>query len=252
MRAEHFRLAVFSTASIVALSIATPSAMGQMFDYEPSRARSNQTIMLVVAPTEISFNGVSERQGPGFDFSGPTFGIRYARSNFDLSLSYGSDGESDNRVLEASLLAWSGWLLNPGSSTRVYLPFAVHSGYRSIGADLRTQTAAALFNFTTLSVGTGLVLESALSQSINLQARATPFIGLALRSFEGFAGRTQLLDLSARVDLFELFGKYGLSLGYSYRWQKWDVDASDLAVQVSEDYFDYTSRANLLSVGLNW
>lgn len=228
-------------------------AAAQMFSYEPDRRGPVQTLGPEVSFVDFSYEGAAD-EVVGFDFAEPVVGLRYTRPSVDVWLGFGRQGpeKTDRKLIEAAIQAWNGFLLTPRNETRVYLPLVVHSGYRAVGANLTTDTAAELFNFTTLAIGSGLIVERRFGPEIQLEARALPMLGLALRSFEGFAGNTSLFDGRIDLHLLRLFGRYGLTAGYQYRWQEWDVDASRFLQQVPDDAFDYSSRQHTLRLALNW
>jgi hypothetical protein len=203
--------------------------------------------------TRFTFDGTSTND-PRFEFERPALSVRFARPGIDLSVLYGWNGgpSKDRTLIEASLAAWSGLLLTRQSPTRIYLPLAVHSGYRQVGADFGTSQATELFNFTTLGIGSGLVLERRFSNSFQIQARAMPIIGLALRGIEGYAGSSRLFDSDLQLNFLRLFGQYGISLSYGFRWQQWDIEAQRFLEIADPDLFDYSGTAHMFRIGLNW
>jgi hypothetical protein len=228
-------------------------AVAQMFSYEPDRRGPVQALGIELNFIDFSYAGTSDGV-VRFDFAEPAIGIRYSRPSVDIWLAYGRQGadQGDRRLIEAAILAWNGFLLTPRNETRIYLPLVLHSGYRAVGTNLGTDTAAELFNFTTLALGTGLIVERRLGSRVQLDARALPMLGLALRSFEGFAGDTRLFDGRIELHFMRLFGRYGLTTGYQFRVHEWDVDATRFLQQVPQDAFDYRSRQHALRLGVNW
>ncbi len=227
--------------------------IGQMFAYEPNRLGPVTSLSIGTHLVDFDYEGVTSGN-PSFEFARPALAVRFARPGIDLSILYGWGGgeAGDTRLIEASLDAWSGILLTRQSQTRVYLPLGIHSGYRAAGSDLRTNQAIQLFNFTTLGIGTGLVVERRVGDDFQVQVRVMPVLGLALRSFEGFAGETTLVDSDLQANFLRLFGRYGLSLSYGFRWQQWDVDADRFLDQVNADAYDYSGTMHMLRLGLNW
>jgi hypothetical protein len=85
-----------------------------------------------------------------------------------------------------------------------------------------------------------------------LEARAHPIIGLATTSLGDALGSARLVDAHVQVHAPPLFGRFGLTVGYSYRTQVWNVDASDLFDELTGDLFDYRAQTHLLWAGINW
>ena len=229
------------------------AANAQMFAYEPNRTGPISSLSVGAYLTSFTYKGVTQGN-TSFEFDNPALAIRFTRPGVDLHIIYGWNGgeTEDRKLIEASLDAWSGILLTGRSATRVYLPLALHSGYRAIGSDLSTNQAVELFNFTTLGLGTGLVLERRFGNDLQLQARAITVVGLALRSFEGFAGDTRLFDADVDLNFLRLFGRYGITLSYGFRWQEWDLNAERFLEITNADAFDYSGTMHMFRVGLNW
>ncbi len=103
-----------------------------------------------------------------------------------------------------------------------------------------------------LGLGAGLALESVLGKTVLFEARAYPILGFATSSFTNAIGSAYLIDADAQLHLVQLFGAVGLSLGYSFRYQVWNVNASNFLPDIADALFDYKGRHHLFRVGLNW
>jgi hypothetical protein len=87
---------------------------------------------------------------------------------------------------------------------------------------------------------------------VRFEARATPIIGLALRSFGDATGRATFLETDALVHLGQIAGRVGLTIGYSLRLQGWNVSASDLFPNIDDQLFDYGGHVHAFHAGINW
>ena len=234
-------------------------ASGQMFSYEADRPRQGQALSLGYILMDFAYDGEGDPQ-PRLDFDAPVYALRYARSGFDLSVAFGRqdasepEGQSRLSLIDATLMIYGGIPLTGRGNfrNRIYLPILVYSGYRTVGRDLRGELTNELFNFTALGIGTGLGFSSQLGDLINLEARATPVLALALRSFEGSAGTSRLFDASVDLHILELVNQFGLSIGYGFRVQSWDINASDLAFDLDDNTFDYRATEQVIRIGVNW
>lgn len=244
------------------------SATAQMFSYNPDRPRAIQAVSLGYTMVDFSYDG-DGAPNPSFEFDGPLYGATYSRPNFHLTFAYGRDERTadvfdcippgcpqqttDLRMLDASVTTW-GELLLAGAhgSGRLFLPILLHSSYRRVAPKGREDSLVDAFNITVLGLGTGLGGTLALGEGLRIEGRATPIIGLALRAFGDSAGSSRLIDTNVALHAPSLIGRFGVSAGYGYRGQVWNVSASSLFPDTQDDLFDYTGTAQTVSLGVNW
>ena len=164
------------------------------------------------------------------------------------------EGHENLRLLDLSLTTW-GELGLGGMSTgrsRAYIPIVIFSNYRRISPQDAGSTLLDAFNVTVFGLGLGLGLESVLGEKVFFEARANPGIGFATSSLTDAFGSTYLIDADGKLHLAQLFGAVGLSLGYSFRFQVWNVNSSNLFPDAADEFFDYKGRQHLFRVGVNW
>lgn len=206
---------------------------------------------------------------PSFEFDGPLYGATYTRPNFHVAFAYGSDERTssdpdcepapcgpttvDLRMLDASITTWGEIRLTgvPGKG-RLFVPIALHTGYRRVAPQGLEDSLVDAFNITVLGIGTGFGGVAELGAGLRLEARATPIIGLALRAFGESAGSSLLFDGHVQAHAPGLAGRFGLSAGYGYRAQKWNVSASQLFPTTLDDLFDYSGHSHAATIGVSW
>lgn len=257
-------------AAILLVLMAWPlrSAGAQMFSYDPDPPRVVQSVSFTY--TAVSFRYAGDgAPSPSFEFDAPLFGATYTRPNFHVTFGYGRDeqpapssgcdpdpcppGVTDLRMLDASITTWGEFRVagRPGSS-RLFIPIAVHTGFRRVAPDGLEDSLVDAFNITVLGIGTGVGGAVELGEGLQLEARATPLIGLALRAFGEAAGSSRLFDGHVQLHAPALVGRFGLSAAYGLRAQAWNVSASQLFPDTQDDLFDYTGMLHAFSLGLNW
>lgn len=230
------------------------SADGQMFSYG-DRPRAVQSVSFAYQIVDFTYQG-SSGTNPTFDFSGPAYGVYYTRPNIAASILYGpeSDDTSRNlRLLDAAITTW-GEIMLAGSETssRIFLPIGIQSNYRRVAPEGSENSLVDSFNITVLALGAGIGYSSQPGTAVRFEARAMPFIGIALRAFGESTGVSYLTDGDVRVHLPELVDRVGLSVGYTYRAQRWNVNGSDLLIDVEDDLFDYVTGQHLFTFGINF
>ncbi|MEX0599276.1 MAG: hypothetical protein WD021_02435 [Rhodothermales bacterium] len=230
-------------------------ARAQMFSYGGDRPRSVQSVSFVYQLIEFTRDGEGQA-GQTFDFSGPAYGLTYARPNVTASIVYGPESEDDTRdlrLLDATIATWGEVVLSGSpTSDRLFLPIGLQSNYRRVAPRGSENSLVDSFNLTVLALGAGLGYTADLRESARFEIRAMPMIGIALRAFGESTGVSYLLDTDARLHLLEVAGRVGLSAGYAFRLQSWNVSGSDLLLGVQDDLFDYSSAQHVFTIGINW
>ena len=231
-------------------------SIAQMFSYGGLEGRATQSLSFTTFLIDFQYDG-SGMPDRLLDWDGEAYGFSFNRRNFAATVVIGSAESSTGivddklKLVDATITGWGEIVRSKGSTTTIGLPIAIHSGFRSVDGDF-VDAIDESFSYTVLGLGTGVSFEIEPSRTVSIQGRAWPMIGMAFRSFEGFAGSATLLDADLQFHFMRLFGKYGLSTGYGFRWQKWNTNESGLVRNVDDDLFDYKSNQHMLRLGLNW
>ncbi|PIQ63431.1 MAG: hypothetical protein COV99_02785 [Bacteroidetes bacterium CG12_big_fil_rev_8_21_14_0_65_60_17] len=210
----------------------------------------NQTLELTVSVIDFYFDG-SDTDEPVFDFNEPAYGVAYSRPGFLARFARGSQdsGEDDLRLTDFMITASGAWRPWPrATGFQPTVPLGVHSGYRRVSRDEDRGTFNA-FEFTTLAIGAGLGAEANGARA-RWRLRVIPMIGIAQRSLGTDTGSSTMLDANTHVTLGPLNDQFGISVGYGFRWQAWDVDASDFNEAATDDTFDYTGTMHTFRIGI--
>lgn len=253
-RATSFLISLFCTLIIA------PSAFGQMFSYGPDRPRAVQSVSFVYANVDFNYNGDAD-QTNRYDYDQPAYGIRFARSGFDFTVLYGvQDARTlDSGVQQTKLNYVSADLLISGrfglyqkDENLLFVPIGLYSGYKVVGESFRGTSSGNEFNFTAIALGAGLGFTGELSSRLEISGQALPSLGFASRSVQGLAGNVRSLHVSIDAHLKNIFGRFGLSLGYGLVGQDWRINSDNFLEVVDDDIFDYTSLANTFRLGINF
>jgi len=249
---------------LLVVGLARPSPLcAQLFSFEVEQPRPVQSLAAGYFLIDFTYDG-DDLPAFTFNVDEPAYGLVYTRPQFLVTAGIGGQeaGQQpgdvvaadtvDLRLVDLSLTTWAEVQVLPEmtGSTRLIVPIVLHSNYRRV-APRGDDTLLEAFNVTVLGLGTGLGLSRELGRGL-FDARVHPIIGLATTSLGDALGSARLLD--AHVQLFSppLAGRFGLSLGYTFRTQVWNVDASDLLEEFTGDLFDYRGQMHLLRAGLSW
>ncbi len=130
------------------------------------------------------------------------------------------------------------------------VPIAITTTWRRI-EQTRDDVTLSLFEYQTLGLGTGIGARSIRRRWI-AEARATPSIGLATRSFGGSVGFTWGIDAGLWVNTGPLVGPVGLSVGYGFSWKRWRVGGPEAVAVAGAGRFNYTGHEHAVRLGFSW
>lgn len=245
----------FVLAALLPVVVRVAPAQFISFDADPQRPI--EAVSAGYFLIDFAFDG-DEEPLFSFDFDGPAFGLAYSRPNFLATLAYGEQNadadEEGLRLIDFSLTTWgAAYLAGTGTGpTQLFVPIVLFAHLRRVSPTGRDIPEIEAFNVTVVGLGAGLGLSQALGRGSRFEARAHPGLGLASSAFVESFGSSWLVVADAQLHLGPLFGRYGLSLGYAFRHQVWNINVSDLFPAISDELFDYRSRQHLVRLGLHW
>ena len=223
-----------------------------------SGAQAVQSLSVGYYVIDFEFDG-DEEPPFSFNFDQPAYGLIYTRPHFLVTLAFGTqnpdaDGLGDLRLLDVSLTTWGELRLRGLSAgpTRLYLPIVLFGNHRRVSPRGNNESILEDFNVSVLGLGTGLALDRTLGQTAFVEARINPIVGIATSSLTDAFGLAYLVDADLQVHRAAVFGRLGLSFGYTFRYQVWNVNASNLFPDATDDIFDYKGLQHILRAGVNW
>jgi len=213
---------------------------------------SFQSVAPAWVSVDFTFDG-GELPESSFEFVDPAWGVVYTRRGFAFSAARGvqkSSVDDDLTLLDVLLIGYGAFTpyRSESRSLEVLVPVGLSSGYRKVSRDSEDAVIQA-FEFTTLSIGAGLGLGHS-TERTNLLIRAIPFYGLATRSIGNDTGSTATLDTDVELGIGPITDGLGITLGYGYRWQMWNLKASALFEGISDDAFDYSGSMHTVRIGV--
>ncbi|MDG1754495.1 MAG: hypothetical protein P8H65_05915 [Rhodothermales bacterium] len=187
-----------------------------------------------------------------FAFTNPTYGVFYSRQEIFFSYTRGAQDLSGGDRLVLSDATMSGWApVRPfkGDTPRkldVFFPLGLNSDFRKI---VRTKGSTEIdaFEYTVVAVGAGVGFGIETGAGY-LSGYALPFFGIASRSFGNDTDTSAIVTANAEWLSRPFLGRFGVSVGYGYRWQKWYSDVGD----ITGDSFDYVGSKHTVRIGLSY
>lgn len=187
-----------------------------------------------------------------FAFDEMAYGLFYNRQSLVLAYVRGSQTIADDDKLTLTDFSLSGWLpfrffeTPKESEIDVFFPVGLESNYRRIK---RTKQGVEIdaFEYTVLAAGTGLGASSAMLNGV-MSARGLAYYGIASRSFGFDTDTSAILRLDVDWTSGLVTDRFGVSVGYGYRWQKWYSDMGDL----TGDDFDFVGKQHSVRLGISF
>ncbi len=239
-------------------------ASAQLFSFDANQPRAVQSAMVGYYLIDFAYDGDEDDPPYTVNFNEPAYGIMYSRPNFLLTAGIGTQEAGmqdadivaadtvDLRLVDLSLSTWGELYVLPDllDRTQLFIPIILHSDYRRV-APKGNDTSLDAFNVTVLGIGAGVGFGQSFGELV-FEARAHPVIGITTSSFGDALGNARLFEADIQLHTGRIVGRLGLSLGYNFRVQRWNVNASDLFAEFTEELFDYSGQTHMFRVGLNW
>lgn len=205
----------------------------------------------VAVAVDFYFDGSAPSE-VAFAFDGMAYGLFYNREPLLVSYVMGAQDIGLNDRLVLTDFSVSGWTpvrpfgMGNGKSVDVFIPFGIETDYRRIK---RTQNNVEIdaFEYTVIAAGGGLGFSTALLSG-QLAGRGLGYYGIATRSFGNNTDASAILDLNLDWSSKRITNRFGLQVGYGYRWQKWYSDMGD----ITGDSFDFVGKHHSFRLGLSF
>ena len=191
-----------------------------------------------------------------FSFTEPAFGLFYSRQGLVVRLVRGTSLQADGEKLVLQDVAFAVWgsfrpfdVLREGPID-LYFPVGLDSDYRKM-SKRGGEVDADVFEVTVMALAAGAGLALPVGES-DLSMRATPFFGIASRSFGGDVGSSAGWTTTIEWALEEVRGRLGIYASWEYRWQQWILNADSVFFESDVDNVEYRSMAHSFHVGLTF
>ena len=187
-----------------------------------------------------------------FTFTNPTYGVYYSRQEITFSYAVGTQTLGSGEKLSLTDATISGWIPlfqfgegGDGAFT-FFIPAGLSSDFRRI---TRTQGSTEIdaFEYTGVAAGAGVGVGTPIAGGYFLST-ALPLFGIASQSFGNSTDTSALLTAGAEWISPQVAGRFGVSLGYGYRWQKWYSDVG----RISGHSYDFVGTRHEIKVGLSF
>lgn len=216
---------VFRAALLILLAMPI-GLQAQMFSVEEPERRVRPSTNSFTAGPEfltMSLRDGAPFEGRVYNFSEPVYMMRLELPSFEFY------GGFRNRMGEADSLNYLNLGANisgalPLTRSRTYgisLPLWLSTDYTSVRETGGQQPESEQFRQSTASIGLGAGAFFRPAGNIRLRAEFIPQIGFAVSSMGSDAGQIASLNGRVRLNLDQLFRRYGLEVAYRYTWRRY-------------------------------
>lgn len=236
------------------LLIAPGTARAQMFSVGgqegPRFNAPNSRIYLGLEPIEVYHTGgvhalVVPSPTGRFGFRGSLLRLGYESRSLTLYMGAGGDitGIDNVSYFDIGGSMDLGFSLYKSSAVSIRLPVQVGTRFVNMMNSRYVSSEFNRFRFGSLTAGAGGEFIIRPAEDIRIEASALPKYGFAFASGGLFGGSVGTVEAHGRIHFDRIYGKYGLSVGYSYDSRNYDID---------ENAYDYRMQGHILELGITF
>jgi len=188
----------------------------------------------------------SAEGGEALEYRGIGFGLSYIGPQLRAT---GLFARENGTFVDLSA---SGWLLPSFAkierrNTTIAIPIGFLIGWRRV--TVRNDNTAPL-GVNAILFGTGGTLMHSLNSRTRFELRAMPLAGITGSQVADAVGFSWAVDTEARLEFANIFTSFGLTIGYTFRYQFWNVNGSRAFSDAIDDLYDYAGNIQTVSVGI--
>lgn len=187
-----------------------------------------------------------EVTGGHYGYQGIGFGLSYTGSQIRTKVIF-AHPEEGRTFFDVSALGW----LSPSFSrikrenTAVSMPIGVLVAWRRVTGGKN----ASPLGVHAILFGAGGELNHSMSDRTSVGLRVIPLAGITGTQIADAVGLSWTLDAEVRLFVAEFFSSLGLTIGYAFRYQFWNVNGSRAFSDGIDEVYDYAGTVHTFSAG---
>ncbi len=201
---------------------------------------------LSIGGIDHSYVGSGSRVG-NYDYQGVGFGLSYIGRQMRASLLYGRSSEPRTFV-DVSAIGWFAlsFARKERKNTRLSAPMGLLVAWKRMTAEKNVAPLGA----TAILFGAGGEMMHSLNPRARVRLRAIPLVGITGSEIADSMGFSWAVDAEAKVFIAEVFSQYGLTIGYAFRYQLWNINGSRAFSEGVDEAYDYANQMHIFSAGV--
>ena len=198
---------------------------------------------------DFDFAGDESSFGRRYDFQGPAYGLSYTTPSLRALAVVGRRSVS-RTLVDISVSGWTLLDLSQSgvASTQFGVPVGVLVGWRRVSI----QNASDQYGVSSIAIGAGGYLKQEFNATSRLTLRASPFVGITGSELTDQVGFSWMAEADGQLEIDELLGDSGLFLGYTLRYQVWNVNGSRPFADVIDETLDYNGLMQVIRAGVKF
>jgi hypothetical protein len=232
--------------SVILIMLFSLPLSAQMFSADEIARRQplNFETFLTVGfePMDFEYKGGPLPQNArNLSFSSPIYRVSLENDNLGFTLGFAgrATGLEDRSFFNLGVRLGAPLRLINRRAFRITAPFQLATELSSVQDD----QAGDDFQQSTLTAGIGPALQLRISDNLRISTVATPAYGFSVAAGGFFGGQIYTFENRNRLLIGRLLPNSVISLGYSYKFQRFDIE---------QDRFDYNLRAHTFILGISF
>lgn len=232
-----------STLAMIGIWLWASSAHGQILRRGYHGFAASYTVI------DFDFAGDENASFARYDYQGPAFGISYATSNLRGLVAFGR-ADTDRSLVDISV---SGWALlefseSAVAATQLGVPIGILVGWRRVTVPGGFEP----YGVSSIAAGAGGSLQHNFNAVSRVSLRASPFLGITGSALTDQVGFSWMAEGDAQLEFDEIAGDVGLLIGYTLRYQVWNVNGSSTFTSAVDNSLDYNGLMHVFRAGLKF
>ncbi|MCY4000209.1 MAG: hypothetical protein OXF84_05290 [Bacteroidetes bacterium] len=183
------------------------------------------------------------------EYNGIGYGLSYIGPQLRAAGLY-AQREGGGEFLDISGLGW----LMPSSlkkdtqKTTIGIPIGFLIAWRRVtGSD-----DIVPFNAQAIHLGAGGALIHHLNQHTRLDLKMIPLLGVTGTRDADSVGLSWAADVDVFLTVLDVFSDVGLMIGYTFRYQTWNINGSRVFSEVVDEAYDYAGTVQTVTAGVRF
>lgn len=226
--------------------ILTGLCCGPTAVYGQIMQRGQHGIAASYSVVDFYFAG-DEVQFGRYDYQGPAIGFSYTTPNLRGLAAFGRKGDGHSLV-DISVSGWTvlEFSASAVAATKLGVPVGILVGWRRV----TTPTGLEPYGVSSMALGAGGSLQQEFSAISRLALRASPYLGITGSALTDQVGLSWMAEADAQLEFDEAFGNAGLIVGYTLRYQVWNVNGSGPFSDAVDETLDYNGVMQTFRAGV--
>ncbi len=209
--------------------------------------RNRHAVAFSVGRIDHAYAG-SAGAGMPFEYKGIGVGLSYAGPQVRAAGLFARP-EGDRTLLDLSAMGWilPAFAKSQRAKTVIAMPIGFLVAWRRLTAG---SDDVIPFRASAIMLGAGGSLMHNLNRRMELELRVMPLAGITTSQVADAAGFSWAADAEVCLGIARILSSLGLTVGYSFRYQLWNVNGSRVFSEAVDELYDHAGTVHTMSAGI--